>query len=104
MWTTLKCRHYVGYLFLILMTTLAAPELLVWLRESRGQDGGKGVAASSAQPAASETREQDRSSIRTAFESFAKAFDSGDAKALASHWTADGEYENDSDVSIHGRA
>ena len=102
--TTLQCRRYVGYLFLILMITLAAPEHLAWLRESRGEVDDKGVAASNSQPAASEAREQDRSSIRTVFESFAKAFDSGDAKALSSHWTADGEYENDSDVSIHGRA
>ena len=80
--TTLKCRHYVGYLFLILMTTLAAPEHLFGSASRADEEGGKGVAASSSQPAASETREQDRNSIRTAFESFAKTFDSGDAKAL----------------------
>ena len=88
--TTLKCRRYVGYLFLIWMTTLAAPEHLTWLRESRGEDGGQGAAAASSQPAALREREQDRSSIRAAFDSFAKAFDSGDAKALSSQWTADG--------------
>ena len=102
--TTLNCRRYVWYLFLISMTTLAAPEPLAWLRESRGEVDDKGVAASNSQPAATDAHEQDRSSIRTEFESFAKAFDSGDAKALSSHWTADGEYENDSGVSIRGRA
>jgi len=102
--TTLKCRRYVRYLLLVWVATLAAPERLAWLRESRSEDGGKGAAAASLQPAASEDREQDRSSIRAAFDSFAKAFDSGDAKALSSQWTADGEYENDSDVSVRGRA
>jgi uncharacterized protein (TIGR02246 family) len=102
--TTLKCRRYAGYLFLILMTTLAAPDRATWLRESRGEEGDKGVAASSSRPTASDARTPDRNNIRTAFESFAKTFDSGDAKALSSYWTADGEYENDSDVRIHGRA
>ena len=102
--TTLKCRRYVGYLFLILMTTLAAAEQLTWLREARGEEADKGVAASSSQPTASDVRTQDKNSIRAAFESFSKTFDSGDAKSLAAYWTADGEYENDSDVRISGRA
>src|SRR6478672_3840687 len=102
--TAQKHRRYAGYLFLALMTTLAPPQRVNWLRESRGQEAGKDAVSSSSHSDGSDARTQDRDSIRTTFESFAKTFDSGDAKALSAYWTADGEYENDSDVRIHGRA
>src|SRR6476620_3148381 len=101
--TILKYRRYLGSLFLV-MAVVAALGHLTWLRESRGEEAGKGVPASRSQPAASAARTQNRNSIRAAVDSFAKTLDSGDAKALASYWTSDGEYENDSDVRISGRA
>jgi len=42
--------------------------------------------------------------IRTSLESFVKAFESRDAKALAAHWTAEGEYSNEAGATIQGRA
>ena len=48
-------------------------------------------------------RNDDRTAIRASLESFVKAFESRDAKALAANWTADGEYNRDDGVSIQGR-
>src|SRR3954471_6678007 len=56
-------------------------------------------------PAAAEaaTRPEDQAAIRATMQSFVKAFGLKDAKALAAHWTSDGEYHNDQGISAHGR-
>src|SRR5262245_47733523 len=46
---------------------------------------------------------EDQAAIRAAMQSFIKAFDARDAKGLAAHWTAQGEYHNDQGKSAHGR-
>ena len=53
--------------------------------------------------AGAESRAADRQAIREAMTSFAKAFQSRDAKALASHWTTEGEHTTVRGVTIHGR-
>lgn len=50
-----------------------------------------------------ELRVPDRQAIRGAMTSFAKAFQARDAKALASHWTTEGEHTTVRGVTIHGR-
>lgn len=45
----------------------------------------------------------DRAAIGEALKSLSKAFAGRDAKALAGHWTSEGEYENESGVSLKGR-
>jgi uncharacterized protein (TIGR02246 family) len=53
--------------------------------------------------AASEARAADRAAIREVIGSFAKAFEARDAKALAAHWTAEGEYRNAQGLTVQGR-
>jgi uncharacterized protein (TIGR02246 family) len=48
-------------------------------------------------------RAEDASAAHAAIESLAKAFASRDAKALAAHWTSQGEYQN-GDVNVRGRS
>jgi uncharacterized protein (TIGR02246 family) len=57
-----------------------------------------------ANAAATDAHSADRAAIGAAMQSFAKAFGAGDAKSLAGHWTAEGEYQNDAGVSVRGRA
>jgi uncharacterized protein (TIGR02246 family) len=56
-------------------------------------------------PAAADaaTRPEDQAAIRAAMQSFVKAFGLKDAKALAAHWTTEGEYQDDKGKSIRGR-
>lgn len=48
-------------------------------------------------------RKEDRAAVRAVMDSFVKAFQTRDAKALAAHWSAEGEYENDAGIIVHGR-
>ncbi len=45
----------------------------------------------------------DRAAIRAAGQSFLKAYTAGDARALAAHWTAQGEYLADDGTILRGR-
>jgi len=67
-----------------------------------GQEKGPTGAANAA--AATDAHAADRAAIAATMQSFAKAFGAGDAKSLAGHWTSEGEYQNDSGVSVRGRA
>lgn len=46
----------------------------------------------------------DRQAIRKTVATFAEAFEKGDAKALAAHWTENGEYLSDDGQTFRGRA
>src|ERR1051325_4683460 len=46
----------------------------------------------------------DTNAIRKAGQSFLKAYLSGDAKAVAAHWTENGEYFADDGTVLRGRA
>jgi uncharacterized protein (TIGR02246 family) len=85
--------------FVLLAGSTAPPESGVGSREARAD----GAAAAQGQPAASETRPEDRAAIRAALASFVKAFESRDPKALAAHWTTEGEYRALSGTSTRGR-
>lgn len=56
------------------------------------------------QAASADDRAGDRAAIRAAMDSFVKTFASRDAKALAAHWTAGGEFENVEGRTMQGRA
>jgi uncharacterized protein (TIGR02246 family) len=56
-----------------------------------------------AQPAARPSRQQDEQAIRAASETLAKAFASGDAKAVAALFTAEAEYVDEDSEPIRGR-
>lgn len=53
--------------------------------------------------AAPDARAEDRAAIRKAIDSFAKVFAARDAKALAAHFTAEGEFQNVQGVKLRGR-
>src|SRR5436190_2709870 len=84
----------------LLLANAACP----WLSQARGQVGAKGKAQGQPPAAVAEVRNADRTAIRTSLASFVKAFESRDAKALATHWTNEGEYNNEAGTTIQGRA
>jgi uncharacterized protein (TIGR02246 family) len=62
------------------------------------------AAKAEAQAGDDKAREADNAAIREAGESFIKAFEGGDAKAVAARWTAEGEYISDDGTTVRGRA
>jgi uncharacterized protein (TIGR02246 family) len=63
-------------------------------------------AAQGGQPGKAPGKENaaDLAAIQAATQGFLKAFKTGDAKALAAHWTENGEYHADDGTTFHGRA
>lgn len=53
--------------------------------------------------AAGDTRAADRAALADVFKSLSKAFAARDPEAVAAHWTAEGEYENEAGVALKGR-
>ena len=45
----------------------------------------------------------DDAEIRECAKTFANAFNSGDAKAIAAQWTKDGDYTNEAGIEFNGR-
>jgi uncharacterized protein (TIGR02246 family) len=58
---------------------------------------------SPAKPADEDAHAADRSAIQEQMKSFVAAFERGDAKALAAHWTAGGEYVGGDGTNLSGR-
>lgn len=55
------------------------------------------------QAAPADARGDDRAAVAAAMQSFAQSFQSRDAKALAAHWTAEGEFQNVAGETFEGR-
>jgi uncharacterized protein (TIGR02246 family) len=53
---------------------------------------------------ADKDREADRDGVRATMKNFVQMFEKGDAGALASLWTEEGEYVADDGTTLHGRA
>jgi uncharacterized protein (TIGR02246 family) len=53
--------------------------------------------------ARSDVSNEDRAAVSAALDSFVKAFESRDAKAMAAHWTAGGEYQPVDGAKVRGR-
>ena len=94
----------------VLITALVLAGFCGALGHTRAQEGttrpaAAAGAASAAAPAATPpaARAKDTAEIRELLTSFAKAFEARDAKALAGHWTTEGEYRNTLGVSANGR-
>lgn len=68
-------------------------------REAQAQSG-----TATKQTSQEKGQDADREAIAKAVRSFAAAFESGDAKALAAHWTENGEYVDDDGTVLRGRA
>jgi len=76
-----------------------------WLALAGGRPGAAGQAPAAPQkPAAAEDRQPDRDAVRKAIDGFVAAFRKGDGKAVAAHWTAEGEYISDDGTAYRGRA
>src|ERR1700722_1820814 len=69
-------------------------------REAQAQGGGGGPAK---QPDQDKLQAADRDAIAKAARNFVTAFEKGDAKAIAAHWTENGEYIADDGTAIRGR-
>ncbi len=54
-------------------------------------------------PAIKDDSADDRAAIQKSVRSFVAAFEKGDAKALAAHWTENGEYIADDGTTLRGR-
>lgn len=85
---------------IIWLTAIVAPGSRLGVQTTLAQQT---EGARPARPAA-DTQAKDRAAIDAFFNTFVKAFESRDAKALAALWTSAGEYENDRGVSVRGRA
>lgn len=55
-------------------------------------------------PGAQGERKADETAIRTASQALARAFEKGDAKAVAAFWTEEGEYLDEGGEPVRGRA
>ena len=84
-------------------STLLVTLLWSWGRSSAGQvtDPPSGVTDPQTEP---QEDSPELAAIRAEAEVFRKAFQSGDAKAIASLWTEDGEYIDPSGERLAGRA
>ncbi len=70
-------------------------------REARAQEGAAGGPKAVAK---GKSQDVDRDAVTKTVQSFTAAFEKGDAKALAAHWTENGEYVADDGTTIRGRA
>ncbi len=70
-------------------------------REAYAQAGGK---VGTTQPAKGKAPDGEREAITKTARSFAAAFEKGDAKAVAAHFTENGEYTTDDGTVFRGRA
>jgi uncharacterized protein (TIGR02246 family) len=92
--------RFLGILALVLLTgTLGPPESGMCGRRVRADE----LAVVQGQPAATDPRAADRAAIRATLDSFLKAFQARDSKALAAHWTSEGEYRPVEGESARGR-
>jgi uncharacterized protein (TIGR02246 family) len=87
-------------LFLFLMSTFVLAAGIA-TPESLGQTVAFGNAVAPLR--AQEARADDKNAIQAAMESFRKAFEARDAKALAEHWTSAGEYSGADGQKVRGR-
>jgi uncharacterized protein (TIGR02246 family) len=77
----------------------------VWAvpRPVRAQAAARKASQAPAPPATAEPRSEDLAAVRAALQSFVKAFQSRDPKALAAHWTSGGELRTVSGTTVQGR-
>jgi uncharacterized protein (TIGR02246 family) len=88
---------------LVLATAFAMTGYFAFAGQARAQVSAKRPAQASRPAVPSDTRKDDRAAVRAAVEAFVKAFESRDPKALAAHWTAEGEYHSARGTTVHGR-
>src|SRR5262245_19520165 len=89
----------------LLIIASAFPAPIPWPgpRPARAQPAAKKGSQARPPSADKDPRVQDRAAVRAAMQSFVKAFESREAKAVAAHWTAGGEFHNVEGVTVQGR-
>ena len=103
MWSDTVRRFVVPSVAALLIGAIAAPVCGTWPRRARAQSDNAPGSAARTQPAPADDRSGDRAAVRAAMASFVKAFESRDAKSLAAHWTAGGEYQPLDGARVRGR-
>jgi uncharacterized protein (TIGR02246 family) len=83
---------------------MLAGKFAFWPSASEAQVEGRTEAAPAAGAAGKDGRDADRAALAKTVQSFIAAFERGDAKAVAAHWTTDGEYIADDGTTLRGRA
>src|SRR5262249_36172995 len=84
---------------------LGAGALLAWLAASGHSTGETQAQEKKAEkPAVTSPRPADEKAIRDVAQSLARAFEGGDAKTVAAFWTEEGEYIDEGEEPIRGRA
>jgi uncharacterized protein (TIGR02246 family) len=101
MWSRIARRIGAPSALLLVAGAIAAPECCTSPRQARAQAGTEAQAAP--QLATPDARNEDRAAIRGALDSFVKAFESRDPKALAAHWASGGEYHSLEGARVQGR-
>ena len=90
---------------MLLISGAAAAAAWLALGSSHAESAGQPAAAPpAAAQKADEDRPADRDAVRKALDEFCTAFQTGDGKAVAALWTAEGEYVGDDGTAIRGRA
>jgi uncharacterized protein (TIGR02246 family) len=95
-------KTYASAALIGLVTLLAWFALAGAPAETSGQPEAK-APDQPATPSAPGQRQADQAAVRMALDNLAAAFRKGDAKALAAHWTAEGEYTGDDGAAFRGR-
>jgi uncharacterized protein (TIGR02246 family) len=90
-------RIVVPAALLFTVGAIGALQSILWCDKARAQT------PSEPQATPPDGRNDDRAAVRAALDSFVKAFESRDAKALAAHWTAGGEYHSLEGAKVQGR-
>jgi uncharacterized protein (TIGR02246 family) len=72
--------------------------------EGDASPGGKNQAKQPVSKGEDKAQEADREAIRKSTQDFLRAFEKGDAKAVASFWTEQGEYVSEDGAKVRGRA
>jgi uncharacterized protein (TIGR02246 family) len=87
----------------IMASALPVPTWCPGPRLARAQSAAKNAPQAGARAADADPRAKDRAAVRATMQSFVKAFESRDAKAVAALWTAGGEFRNADGLVVQGR-
>jgi uncharacterized protein (TIGR02246 family) len=103
MFSATACRIGAPTALFVLLGGIAASECSIVLGHARARAGESPGAPVQAAVAPADARNEDRATIRATLESFVKALESRDAKAVAAHWAAEGEHKGVQGTRIRGR-
>ena len=93
MWSRIPIRVIFPPAFLLMAAAIAGAQFASPLGASAARPGKAPSAAPQAQPGAADPRRMIAAAIRAALDSFVKAFESRQPRAVAAAWTEDGELQ-----------